>query len=307
MTPAGRDHRARPADRRSFAWGCVRAAAAEFHLLRGAVHLLVVLVTSATLLAWTGTLDFPPLQWILYAVVPILAGVCWAGRRAGMFGPTGDGIAAGLLRGAGYLIAAAIVAEAVAHTRPATVEAAGDGTAILVPATVAASFLIGAASVSAGRSAAGARVLISGAGSGLAAAVAWLVLVFVAPPIPASPGWALTLTGAAVSVAVPANPARTSTTEGCLLAGLVALTTTPALIFAAVVALAHWGPDAVIPDITPAARPGHHIAESRVEIVDPYVLVLVLAAVAATALALTAVITRRPAPSRPPGMPNAAR
>lgn len=284
-----------PADRRSFAWGCVRAAAAEFHLLRGAVHLIVVLVTLATLLAWTGKLDFPPLQWILYAVVPILAGVCWEGRRAGMFGPTGDGTAAWLLRGAGYLLAATIVAVAVAHAHPATVEAVDDGTGILVLATVAASFVIGVVAVSARRSAATARVLTTGAGSGLAAAVTWLVLVFAAPPIPASLGWALTLTGAAASIAVLANTSRSSTTEGCLLAGLLATATTLALIFAGVVALAHWGPDAVIPDVTPAALPGHHITESRVEIVDPYVLALVLAAIAATALALTAVVTRRPA------------
>jgi hypothetical protein len=62
-----------------------------------------------------------------------------------------------------------------------------------------------------------------------------------------------------------------------------------------VVGLAHWGPDSLIPNITPHAPPAHRVAESRIEIVDPYVLILVLSAMAATALGLAAVVTRRPA------------
>jgi hypothetical protein len=292
---------AEPPDRRSFAWGCVRAAAAQFHVLRGAVHLLVALGTLATLLAWTATVDYPPLAWILYVAVSVLTAVCWQARRAGMLGPIGDGVTAWLLRGCGYLIAGGIAAVAVAHTHPATLEATDAGVGVLVLATIPASFLIGLATVCAKRSAATARVLITAAGSGLAATVAWLVIVVVAPPVPASVLLALALTGAAAVTAVLANSGRSSTTQGCLLAGLLATATTMALIFAGVVALAQWGPDSLIPSITPHALPANRVAESRIEIVDPYVLILVLSGLAATALSLAAVLTRQPAAGRRPG------
>ena len=282
---------AEPPQRRSFAWGCVRAAAVQFHLLRGAMHLLVVLGTLGTLLAWTATVDYPPLAWILYVMVSVLTCVCWAARRAGMLGPTGDGVTAWLLRGGGYLIAAAV---AVAHTHPATLEAADAGVGILMIAIVPASFLIGLAAVFAKRSAATVRVLTTAAGSGLAASVLWLALVVVTPPIPASVGWALALTGAAAVTAVLTNTDRSGTTQGCLLAGLLAMATAMALIFAGVVGLAHWGPDSLIPNITPHALPADRVAESRIEIVDPYVLMLVLSGLTATALSLAAVVTRRP-------------
>ena len=280
-------------DRRGFARGCLLAAAHEFHLLRGVLHLLVVLGTLGTLLAWAATVDYPPLAWILYVVVSVLAAVCWQARRAGMLGPAGDGVTAWLLRGAGYLIAAAVAAVAVTHAHPATLEAADAGTGVLALTTIAASFLIGLAAVSAKRSAATSRVLVTGAGSGLAAALLWVVLVLAVPPIPASVGRALAVTGVAAVAAVLANSGRTSSAQGCLLAGLLATATTMALIFGGVLLLAHLGPDRIIPDVTPQALPGQHLSESRIEIVDPYVLILVLGGIAATALGLAAVVTRR--------------
>lgn len=277
----------RPADRRSFAWGCLRAS----HLPRGVLHLLAVLGTLAALLAWIATVDYPPLFWILSVVASVLAAVCWQGRRAGMLGPTGDGAAAWLLRIGGYLTAAAVVAVAVAHAHPATLEAADAGDGLLAFLAIGGSFLIGLASVGARRSAATRRVLITGAGSAVAATALWLIVVLAAPPIPASVGRALAVTAVAAVVAVLANA---GTAQGSLLAGLLAIAGTMALIFVSVLLLAHFGADTLIPDITPAALPGQHISESRVEIVDPYVLILILSAVAATALGLAAVLTRRP-------------
>jgi hypothetical protein len=135
-----------------------------------------------------------------------------------------------------------------------------------------------------------ARVLISGSGAGLAATLIWLIVVLVAPPIPATVGWALTATGAATVVAVLANAADT---PSALLAGLLAVASTAAFIFVAVLLLAHWGPDRLIPDITPAALPDWRVRESRAELVDPYVWMLFLGALAATALGVSAVAVRR--------------
>jgi hypothetical protein len=275
-----------PADRWGFVWGCLRAS----HLLRGVLHLLVVLSALGTLLAWIATADYAPLFWILSVVASGLAAVCWQGRRAGMFGPTGDGVAAWLLRGGGYLVGSAVIVVAVAHAHPATPAAADAGYGLLAIFAVAGSFLIGLVSVGSGRSASR-RVLITGAGSAVAATVVWLVVVLAAPPIPASAGWALAVTAGAAVVAVLAN---SGTAQGSLLAGLLAVAGTMALIFLSVLLLAHFGPDSLIPDITPGALPGQHISESRVEIVDPYVLILILSAVVATALGLAAMATRRP-------------
>ena len=160
--------------------------------------------------------------------------------------------------------------------------------------TILAGLLIGLATVCAKRSAATRRVLITGAGSGLAATWLWLALVLIAPPIPATVGWALTVTGAAAITAVLANSGRSGTTPGGLLAGL----------------LGHGHRDGV--DLRrgdrgwrsgartassrtslPTRCPATASAESRIEIVDPYVLIFVLSAMAATALGLAAVVTRR--------------
>lgn len=281
-------------DRRSFAWGCLRAAAVQFHLLRGTLHAFAVLTVVGTLVGWAATVGHPPLAWMLSTVVSLLAVLCWAARRAGMLGPTDNGVTAWLLRSSGYLIAVAIAAVAMAHTHPATLEAADTGGALLGLSTIGAGFLVGLVSVAARRSAATARVLITGVGSALAATAGWLVVVLVAPPIPATVGWALAATAGAAVIAVLANSGESSTTPACLLAGLIATAATMALIFGSVELLAHLGPDSLIPDITPGALPGQHISESRTEIVDPYVLILFLAGAAATVLGLAAVATRRP-------------
>ncbi|MCU7729056.1 hypothetical protein ODJ79_35535 [Actinoplanes sp. KI2] len=286
-----------PAERWSFAWGCLRAS----RPLRGLLHLLAVLGTLGALLAWTASVDYPPLAWILSVMASVLAAVCWQARRSGMFGPTGDGVVARLLRGAGYLTAVALAAVALAHAHPATLEAADAGAGLLALGAVTGSFLIGLTAASARRSAATRRVLVTGAGSALGATVLWLVVVLVAPPIPASVGWALAVTAVAAATAVLANAGGSGTTEGSLLAGLLATAGTMVLVFVAVLLLARFGPDRLIPDITPAALPGQHISESRIEIVDPYVLILFLSAIAATALALAAVLTRRPAAAPIPG------
>jgi len=282
-----------PTERWGFARGCVWAAAAEFHLGRAAGHLAAVLGTLAALLAWVGAVGSPAPAAILYLTVPVLAAVCWRARQLGLFGPTGDGVGAGLLRGAGYLIAAGLVVTAVRHTHPATLEATDQGTGVLLMSTVAASFLIGLVSVLGRRSPATARVLVTGTGSGVAATAAWLTVMVVAPPIPPSIGWALTLTAAAAVAAVLANARPADTPVRCLLAGLIAITTTMVLIFFAVVALSRWGPDRLIPAIAPHALPADRVENSRIEIVDPYVVVLVLGAVAAAAASATAVFGRR--------------
>jgi hypothetical protein len=295
-----------PADRRRFARGCVRTAAVRF-VLPGVVHLLVVLATLATMLAWIATLDYPRLAVMLYVLVPMLAAVCWGARRAGMLGPDGPGTPAGIVRAGGYLLAATVAAVALALGRPPAYEGADDGTGVLVLGTVAASFLIAALTVTARRSAATVRVLMTASAGGLAATVLWLVLVILIPPIPPSVGRALALAGVAAVVAVLANSGRSSTVPGVLLAALLATVVALTSTFVMLVLLAHHGPDRLIPAVTPDALPGHRISESRIEIVDPYMLVLMLGAVTATMLSAAAVVTRRPVTRRPAVRPEGIR
>ncbi|BEL03316.1 hypothetical protein Q0Z83_015070 [Actinoplanes sichuanensis] len=257
-----------------------------------------MLGTVTALLAWAATIDYSPLAGFLAVLVSALAAVFWQARRTGLLGPLDNGAVAWTLRAAGYALAVAVAGFAIVHTHPATLEAADTGAAILTLATVATAFVTALALVFS--PAVPARVRYTAIGGSLAATLIWLSAVVIAAPIPATVGWALAAAGAAAITAVLADARPSGTTAGGLIAGLLAVAGTLALIFAAVVALAHWGPDALIPNVTPHAPAGRQIAESRIEIVDPYIVVLVLSAVAATALSLTAVFAPTGDPRRAP-------
>ncbi|GIE31007.1 hypothetical protein Ait01nite_040520 [Actinoplanes italicus] len=164
------------------------------------------------------------------------------------------------------------------------------GDAVLVIGGITAAFVLAPVVLFPRRSVVGPRQLLTGAGSGAAAAAVWLVVVLVAPPVPPSTGAALAVTGAAALIAGFAGSGRG---PGRLLAALLAAATAMGLIFAMVVTLAHWGPDTIVPDVTPQAPEALRIPESRIEMVDPYVLILVLGALAAAALSVVTALNRR--------------
>ncbi|HEY0530324.1 MAG TPA: hypothetical protein VGD29_01850 [Actinoplanes sp.] len=281
-------------ERWRFAGGCMRAAITQFRLLRAAVHLAVVLGALGTVLAWAATIGFRPLVWPLDAVVSVLAVVCWQARRAAMLGPLGNGAIAWLLRAAGYLLAGGIAAVCVSHARATTGSESENGVGLLVGGVVVVAYALGLVLVCARSGRATAQLRLTAVGCGAVAALTWLLGAVFVPPIPASTWWALALTGTAAIAALSMN---LGTPRRALLAALLSGAITLALVFCAVVLLAQYGPDAVIPAITPQALPADRIAESRIEIVDPYILVLVLGGLVATALGAAAVITRRPRPA----------
>ena len=283
----------------SFVWGCLRATAAQYRVLRGGVHLIAVLGVVAAVFAWAAVINFAPLTWGLDLVVAVLAAVCWQGRRATMLGPIGDGVAAWLLCIGGYLLAGGIIVACVAHLNPATQSAAEKSTGSLVFAVVLASYVLGLVTVSARRSAASTRVLTTAAACGLTAALVWLVIVLIAPPIPPSVGLALALTSIAAAAAAVMNSGRTSNPQRGLLAALLASAAATGLIVILVAVLARYGPSSLIPNITPhALTPADRISESRIEINDPYVGVLVLGCLLAAALSAVSIVTRQRAASR---------
>jgi hypothetical protein len=267
-------------ERRRFGIGVLRAV-----LLRPAIHLAVVLGTLATVIAWASTIDYRPLTGPLDAVVCVLAAVTWQARRTAMLGPLGDSPAASRLRAGGYLLAAGIAALCVLHRRLTT-----DDPGLLVVGVVIAAYVLALVVVGARSGPATTRLRLTAAGCGVVAALTWLLAAVLVPPVPASPAWALMLTAVASAAAVSMN---SSTTRRALLAGLLTAAVTQALIFTAVILLAHYGPDAAIPALTPHAPPAMRVSESRIELIDPYMLVLVLGGLVATALA--AVTAARPA------------
>jgi hypothetical protein len=279
----------------SFAWGCLRATAAQHRVLLGGAHLLAVLGVVAAVFGWTATSDFLPMTLTLDIIVVVLAAVCWQGRRAAMLGPIGDSVAAWLLRIGGYVLAGVCVVAGAAHFNPAIQQEAERGYGLLLSGVLVACYLLGLATVSARRSAATARVLATGAACGLAAAAVWLATVVLAPPIPPSAGWAFVLTMIAAIVAVGLN---SGSRQRGTLAALLAAAVASALIVILVVALARYGPASLIPNITPHAVPTDRISESRIELVDPYIAMVVLGCVLAAALAVVSVATRRPAMER---------
>jgi len=282
-------------ERWRFSGGCVRTAALQFHLLRAVVHAAVVLGVLAAVLAWAATIGYRPLSWPLDAVVSVLAAVCWQARRRSMLGPLGDGPAAWLLRGTGYLAAALIAVVCVRQARAAS----ESGIGLLVVGVVVAAYALGLVLVCARPAPATTRVRLTAVGCASVAALTWLLAALVAPPIPASTGWALALTATASVAALSMN---LGTTRRALLAALLSSALTLALIFCAVVLLAHYGPDAAIPAIAPDALAADRMTESRIEIIDPYMLVLALGGVAATILAAASLSTR-PALHRAPHQP----
>jgi hypothetical protein len=270
-------------ERWRFAVGSLRAS-----LLRAAVHVALVLGALGTVFAWAATIDYRPLTWPLDVAASVLAVACWQARRAAMLGPLGDGAVAWLLRAGGYLLAAGIVTVSVLHNRLAT------DVGVLVVGVVVAAYALGLVVVCAPPTPATTRLRLTAAGCGVVAALTWLLAVVLVPPVPASTGWALALTVIASTAALAMN---SGTVRRALLAALLTAAVTLALIFCAVVLLAHYGPDAVIPPLTPHALPADRVAESRIEIVDPYVLVLVLGGLAATALAAVATAPSRRSPT----------
>jgi hypothetical protein len=283
--------------RLGFAWGCVRATATEHRVVRGAAHAIAVLAVVGAVFAWAVTVDFLPITGALDLIVSILAVACWQGRRAAMLGPVGDGVVAWLWRAGGYLLAGAIVLACLTHLNPAT-DGAPDGIGPMLLAVVLASYLLGLLTAFARRSAATRRVLATAGGCGLGAATLWLASVLVAPPISPSAGWALTLTALAAIGAAALNAGRAGSAQRGLLAALLAGAATAALIVVLVLVLASAGPPSLIPNLSRGLTPADRLAQSRVEIFEPYMLVLALGSFLAAVLSAASIATRKPTQSR---------
>src|SRR5207248_11024029 len=133
------------------------------------------------------------------------------------------------------------------------------------------------------RSQATGRILVAGGGAG-AAAAAWTVRVVRAPPIPddATPAVELVVIGMAVA-AVGAGGGRGAL--GRVLAAACAGMMAALLIVDVVAVLTAFGSPRFIPDLAPAALSrADDLAQSRIELVERYLLLLLFGALIAVAL-----------------------
>jgi hypothetical protein len=286
------------AARREFALGCLRAVVTQPAVLRGAGSLMVMAGMLVAAVAGTATIGYAPLRWGLVGSVSILMAVSWLGRRSGVLGPVDDHWPARLVRAGGYLLVAGLVVEIIGSITSSgnADEQARWGVPIFTVALT--STLLAFLTVTAQRSAATGRVLTTGAGTGVAAAVFWGAAVLAIRPIPADVGGTLLLTVIAVTVAASANAGWRGSPVRSLLAALCAGMVTTMLIFGLVDLLASYGPSGLIPDLAPAAlTPADDLEQSRREVVDPYIGVLFLGCLLAAALAIASIATRPPTPA----------
>jgi hypothetical protein len=236
----------------------------------------------------------------------VLLALARLGRQRGPLGPVAEGwTARGVRAGGCLLLAAWTMTLMAAMARKDSGEQARYGIPIF--AVMLASYLIGFLTLTAQRSAATARILTAGLAGGGIAAAAWTVAVFVAPPIPVDLEPAVTVIALGMVLAASAA-GRRGGAERHLLAALCAGTVASTLILSLVVVLSAVAPPSLIPDLAPAAlTPADDLAQSRIEIQDPYLWILLLGGVIATLQSAAALASRHRAPAEPDRTPAVVR
>ena len=202
-----------------------------------------------------------------------------------------------LVRGGGLLLVAATFVEIAAGMASRDNTAVQELSGVPIFTVILASYVFGFLAVTARRSPATGRVLAIGAGTGAAAAALWLASVLASPPIPRSTGATLALLAAAMIVAACATSGRRGSARLSALAALCTGTVATLLIFVLLHGLASYGPAGLIPDDSAAFTPTERLAQSRLEIVDPYIGVLFIGCFLAVLLGIVSTTAKRPAPT----------
>ena len=258
-------------ERRRFAAGCVAAVATRPAVWRRVGYALLPVAIVAYVALWSAGIDWAPRRWGVVVFAVVLAAVAELGV-VGPLGPVARSRSARFTRACGYLLVGVLAVEldySIAH------KDSNDLTGVPVLSVVLAVYLAATLAITGRRAEATARSLLLGLTGGATAAVVWLAVVLLAPPIPPGPGLAAALVAAGMTVAVLLAPRRAP--MAALRAALVAGTTGALLIFNAVVLLSAIGPAELIPSLAPhALTPADRLANSRIELVDPYLWLLLL-------------------------------
>lgn len=289
------------AARRRFALGCLRAAVTRPSTLRALGYPALMLGALAGAVWWSSTIGYQPLRWAVLVAAAVLLAVAWWGRRPGALGPVSQGRVPRLVRAFGCMLVCAFALASAASV--ASNSNPGEQAAVGVPvyATVSAGYLLAflavTARATAQRDAVPARILAIGVGIGGAAAAIWAAVLATARPMPTATAPLLALiVGAMIVAAVLAptgRPPRDRAKDG-VIAGLCAGAFAALLAVESLTALAAYGPAALIPDLAPVAlTQADDLVQSRSEIQDPYVAVLLLGGLLAIALCVSAIRVRQ--------------
>jgi hypothetical protein len=264
----------------SFVAGCLRATISTTTpgAIAGIVASAASIVGAVVLTARTG---YPPLRWALVAYVALLVGLAWSGRWSA-WAPAGR--RAEWLRFGGLALIAVLATTVVnglgTGGDPADRAAAG----VPIMAVVSACYLVALLTVSADR---GAGAGFRGAGVGTVVGALWTAGVLVFPPVPAGVSTALLSVLVAMAAAGLRHRRRGA---GSTARDALAAAATCALVIVVAVRLVGAGAPARFIPMLPGSTALTHAAamtQSRTEMGDPYVAILLLGAVAAALLIAT--------------------
>ncbi|GAB3840314.1 hypothetical protein [Dactylosporangium cerinum] len=261
--------------------------------MRAVGYPLSAVAVLAVVLRWSAGIAYGPLRWGLVGLIALLHVVALWGRRPGPLGPVGDSMTARAVRAGGCLFIAAMTAAFVARmaTHGPPDEQASFGVPVF--AVFLTSYLVGLLAFTARRTAVPGRAIAIGAAGSLAAAGVWVAGQFLFPPVSANVGGAIFTLGCGVAAVTLALAGRGRPRDALLSALSVGLLG-PLLVFASVVLMSRYGPARLIPELVPAAlTPADRLANSRIEIQDPYVAMLFLACLGAVVLTVASLITGR--------------
>jgi hypothetical protein len=273
----------------------VRTAGFVGHLGAGTAAVWAVVVV-------TGGVSYAPLRQVmivLAVVVAVLSLLGWAPR---VLGPVADDPASRVVRATGLLLAGlavwGVVVEFWFNGDPSQVNpAVADRASLDVPfLTVMFAIYLAAFLVATRRgSVLGGRTLMHSTAVAFAAVALWVGGAILIPAAGATFG--MMLMGAAfISAAVLASR-RGDVLPTASLAGLLAAMMTAQIMLSVADVMFHLGPDAWIPDAGPGPlTPQAHLAQNRVEAIDPYTSVLFCGALAALTLVIVTFVPRVPDP-----------
>ena len=268
-------------DRWRFARGCTlaiarRAALGSFGIAVGAV-LVAVLLTART--------HYLPLRIGLIAMVAVLGIVVLVGDRAPLFAPplTSARSCAAVRYGAVLALGWVTIGIVLSfRSGDGSADRASSGVPILT--ALIALYLIAFLSLTS-RALADSWVLTCGIGLGIAAALLWLILALVQPPMPVTTSSAFAVLSVAILTAAAAGTVRRAAALTALCAAVVGASSIVVLHLAAVT----YGPGSWVPPNSAALTPAGRLVQSRAEAGDTYIGLVLVGACAAIAILATAI------------------
>jgi hypothetical protein len=267
------------------AWAIVRMRLTPGPIM--AAVLLTAGTTTVAVAAWNAR--EPSLRVGLLALVVLLVALVGLGRRPQLFGPSSPGAAANAVNAIGLVLVGAMVLTIVSDMSgsvPAASEKLTGGLPIY--AIVLGGYVVGFLAVTAASGGASSGALANGLTAGFAAPVGWLVMVALVPPVPATALPAVALILLACVPAAHAGRRRGQDAHDITMSALLTAAIGSLLVVVLVWVTSRFGDAALVPHLAPpTANSAKAVAQSRIEVNDHYLYLLLLGSLASIGLTLT--------------------